>query len=158
MRRIVAIAALAGLAAGGCIDFPVDEWDGTARMRRPAPRVVAVPSGETNIYVREPVYYAGPIYTESTYVRRSGYGNFNVFGTGSYRGVNYGIGYGGNAYGSGGYGYASGTKGNTSWSASWGYPSYAGGYGYGGTNSYGIYGNGNGGYGSSEPSRFSVYR
>lgn len=162
MRAIVAIAALAGLAASGCIDFPVDEWDGTARARRPAPHVVAVPSGETNIYVREPVYYAGPVYTESTYVRRRYPANFHVFGTGTYRGVNYGIGYGGGSYGgtnyAGGYGYASGTKGNTSWSASWGYPAYPGGYGYGGSNSYGIYGNGNGGYGPSEPSRFSIYR
>jgi hypothetical protein len=159
IAKLIAAAAFVATAAG-CLDLPVDEWDGTARRRRqaPAPTMVAVPSGETNIYVREPVYYAGPIYTESTYVRRRYPANFNVYGTGTYRGVNYGVGYGGNAYGYGGYGTASGTSGNTQWNASWGYPTYAGGYGYGGSNPYGIYGNCNGGGSNSEPSRFSVYR
>jgi hypothetical protein len=129
MRPWTLIAVTALLAgASGCIDFPVEEWErGHARRtRQPAVPVeyVAVPSGETNIYITEPVYYAGPVYSDYTRVRRRGYSNFNVFGTGTYRGVNYGVGYGGGSgYGynySGGYGYASGTKGKTSWTASWG--------------------------------------
>ena len=181
MRVLTLLTAAIAMLCMGCIDFPVDDrptrrtagpgyyrtssYQGPGGSSRTSESMQVIPGaagGTTNIYVGSvyPNGYAAPVYPAYATPYRGG-SRWGVAAKGTYKGVDYGVGYGGNGYGSGGYGYAKGQNGKTSWQAAYGSGgAYNGaGYGYGGANRYGIYGNGNGNQGSNvTPSRFSTYR